>query len=169
VRVLSTLIAISFVFPAGAAEPLTFAVPLGAIEPGHVTLQPGVASQDHFFLKEKYPGTSALAHYAKVFSTWQPCYWSQRGWETVADASIQPPRLIHRQVRFWVAPTNAQWVMVTMQYESPGLAERAVPVSDRQFVVVALRKAPDAHKDVALMGVKCDEAPNTSLERTRER
>jgi hypothetical protein len=60
------------------------------------------------------------------------------------------------------------WVMVTVQYESPGLIERVAPINDRQFVVVAIRNVPDALKDIALLDVKCNEAPNKSLERTRE-
>jgi hypothetical protein len=157
------------VSPAYADDPLTFPVPKGALEPGHVALQPGLAEQDHFFMNEKYPGSSALTHYAQIFSRWRPCYWPQRDWETIPDASTDPSRLLHRRVRFWVAPTNNKWVMVTLQYASPGLADRAQPVSDRQFVVVAIRKTQDAKADLTLLDAKCDEPPNKSLERTRER
>jgi hypothetical protein len=169
VRTLLFLIASSFVPPVVAGEPLLFPVPSGAIEAEHVTLQPGIASQDHFFLNEKFPGSSALTHYARVFSKWRPCFWPEREWETIGDASTKPPRSLHRRVRFWVEPSNRMWVMVTVQYESPGLIERVAPVNDRQFVVVAIRNVPDALKDIALLDVKCDEAPNKSLERTRER
>ena len=153
---------------AHASDPLRFPVPTGALEPEHVALQPGLAEQDHFFLNEKYPGSSALTHYARIFSKWRPCYWPQRDWETVPDASSDPARLLHRRVRFWAAPTNTEWVMVTLQYTSPGLANRALPANDRQFVVVATRVTQDAKADLALLDAKCDEPPNKSLERTRE-
>jgi hypothetical protein len=168
VRALLILIASSICSASVAADRLAFPVPSGAIEPEHVTLQPGIASQDHFFLNEKYPGSSALVHYARVFSKWKPCFWPERDWERIPDASGHSPRLLHRRVRFWVAPSNSEWVMVAVQYESPGLTERAEPVNDRQFVFVAIRKVQDASKDIALLDVKCDEAPNKSLERTRE-
>jgi hypothetical protein len=169
VRVLVILFVMSVLGCTGAAEELTFPMPKGAVEPEHVTLQPGVASQDHFFLNEKFPGSSAITHYAQVFSTWQSCYWDERGWDTIPDASVTPARLIHRMVRFWVAPTNSDWVMVSLQYESPGLTDRVAPVDDRQYVVVAIRKSQDAHKDLVALDAKCDEAPNKSLERTRAR
>jgi hypothetical protein len=163
------LIVISALFASSAhgADPLRFPLPKGALEPGHVALQPGLAEQDHFFLNEKYPGSSALSHYARIFSKWRACYWPQRDWETIPDASSDPARLLHRRVRFWVAPTNTEWVMVTLQYTSPGLTERALPVNDRQFVVVATRKTHDAEEDLGLLDAKCDEPPNNSLERTR--
>jgi hypothetical protein len=163
------VVAAFFVSPAYAADRLTFPMPKGAIEPGHDALQPGSAEQDHFFLTEKYPGSSALTHYAQVFSKWQSCYWPQRGWETIPDASTNPARLLHRRVRFWLAPTNDEWVMVALQYSSPGLADRAQPDTDRQFVVVSIRKTRDAKADLSLVDAKCDEPPNKSLERTRER
>ena len=59
--------------------------------------------------------------------------------------------------------------MVSLQYESPGLADRMAPANDRQFVVVAIRKSQDASKDIAELDAKCDEAPNKSLEWTLER
>ena len=157
----------SMVGCADAPEKLAFPVPPGALEAAHVTLQAGVASQDSFFIHEKFPGSSALTHYERVFSDWRSCYWDERGWDTVPDASVTPPRLIHRRVRFWVAPTNAEWVMVSLQYESPGLAHRVAPTDERQYVVVAIRTSQDATQDLAALDVKCDEAPSPSPDGTR--
>jgi hypothetical protein len=162
---LSVLAIASFLNVASAATPM-FQVPKGALEAEHITLQPGVAWQDHFFLKEKYPGSSALEHYSRAFFDWRSCFWAKRDWESILDASSGSVRQLHRRVRFWVSPTNREWVMVTLQYGSPmgsggGLAD------DRQYVVVAIRRSNNAIGELTEFDAKCDEAPNKSLESSR--
>ena len=150
------------------SESSRFAVPAGAHDVKHVALQPGVAVEDHFFLNEPFPGSSAISHYERVFAEWRPCFWPERDWDVVPDSTVDPPRLLQRKVRYWAAPRNTEWVMVAIQYESPGLADRPVPARDEQQVVLVNRKSQDAISDLELVGAKCEEAPNKSLERTRE-
>jgi len=140
------------------ATPTTYPVPKGASEIGHATLQAGVAEQDHFFLIEKYPGSSAMEHYRAVFAKWRPCYWKEREWSSFADAAGSAPQFVHRLVRHWVSPRNDVAVTVAIQYTSPGVAPRTVPANDSQFVVVAIRKSTDAEKNLAEIGAKCEKA-----------
>ena len=156
-RILIAAVAILAIFPAEAAQ-TTYPVPKGASEVGHVALQPGAAEQDHFFLVEKYPGSSAMDHYRKVFAKWRPCYWNEREWSSFADAAGPKPQFIHRLVRHWASAANDVAVTVAIQYTSPGMASRTVPANDRQFVVVAIRKSANAEKDLAEIGAKCEKS-----------
>jgi hypothetical protein len=167
VKGLLSLLVVTSLNVASAATPM-FQVPKGALEAEHVTLQSGVAWQDHFFLKEKYPGSSALDHYSQVFSDWRSCFWTNRDWESVLDGSSGSIRQLHRRVRFWASPTNREWVMVTLQ--SGTLNGGGIrPADDRQYVVVSIRRSTDAISELMELDAKCDEAPDKSLERSRER
>lgn len=135
-----------------------YPVPKGASEIGHVILQPGVAEQDHFFFAEKYPGSSAMDHYHRVFAKWRPCYWNEREWSSFSDLSGPKPQLIHRFVRHWASPANDIAVTVAIQYTSPGIAHQAVPANERQFVVVAIRRSTNAERDLAQIDAKCEKA-----------
>ena len=148
---------IATVFTASALASGTMSpVPKGASEVGHVVLTPGVAEQDHFFLSEKYPGTTAHEHYERMFRGWRPCYWNQRGWNKFGDATSNV--YIHEAVRFWVNPNNDTSVMVGLRYTSPGLQPRSEPESSRQFVVLVRHIVANAEKHLAELEAKCEKA-----------
>jgi len=151
---LGLVIAIVAAATAVAAETM-YPVPNGALEVGHVALQPGVYEEDHFFVTEQYPGTSALKHYASIFSHWRACHGAGDEWQSFADASGSEPHFIHQLIRHWVSPHNDVAVTLVLQYVSPGLAVREVPSSERQFVAVARLQHSDAEKDLVELGVNC--------------
>jgi hypothetical protein len=132
-----------------------YPVPKGALEVGHVALQPGVYEEDHFFLTEQYPGTSALKHYASIFSRWRSCHGTDDGWQSFPDASGSEHLFVHQLIRHWVNPHNDVAVTLVLRYASPGLATREVPSSDRQFVAVMRLQHVDAEKQLVGMGVNC--------------
>lgn len=135
-----------------------YPVPKGASGVGHVVLAPGTAEQDHFVLDEKYPSTTAFAHYERLFAGWRPCYWSQRGWDRFGDVSGGRNEYIHQIARFWVSPKNDTSVMVTLRYTSPGSASRVEPAESRQFVVVLRHKVPNAETHLSEIEAKCEKA-----------
>jgi hypothetical protein len=155
-RRLSMLVAVLVSAAAFAADTM-YPVPTGAIDVGHHVLQPGVYEEDHFFLTERYPGNSALTHYEDVFSHWQSCHGPSEGWQSFGDASGSEKVFIHQLLRYWVNPQNDVALTLVLRYESPGLATREAPSSDRQFVaLMRLRLRPgEAAKHLAPMGVKC--------------
>jgi hypothetical protein len=153
-RRLGLVVAIVAAATAVAADTM-YPVPKGATEVRHVALQPGVYEQDSFFLTERYPGTSALKHYAQIFSRWRSCHGTDDGWQSFGDAS-QPERVfIHQLIRHWVNSQNDVAVTLALRYESPGLDSREVPSTDRQFVAVLRLQQVDAEKHLVEMGVKC--------------
>ena len=95
---LGLAVAIVAAATAVAAETM-YPVPKGALEVGHVALQPGVYEEDHFFLTEQYPRTSALTHYASIFSRWHSCHGAGDEWQSFADASGSEPLFIHQLIR----------------------------------------------------------------------
>jgi hypothetical protein len=130
-----------------------YPVPEGAVEVGHVALQPDVYEEDLFFLTEQYPGTSALKHYANIFSRWRQCHGTDDGWQSFGDASRPEHVFVHQLIRRWVNPHNDVTVTLALRYESPGLASREHPSSDRQFVAVMRLQQVDAEKRLLQMGV----------------
>jgi hypothetical protein len=133
-----------------------YSVPNGAVEVAHVVLLPGVGEQDYFWLKEKYPSSSALGYYSRVFSGWRPCYGRQREWWSFGDQSSGEDRFIHQLSRHWVNAANDTAVTLVLKYTSSGLNRRVMPDTDRQFVAVVRYKHRNAAKDLGEIGVKCE-------------
>jgi hypothetical protein len=133
-----------------------FPVPKSAIEPGHVVIAPGVSEQDHFWLNEKYPSSSALEHYRRIFSGWRHCVTRDEGWESFGDQSGGREKFVHQRLRHWVNSSNDVAVTLALTYTSNGLKHRVSPESDRQFVVLVRVKQPNASKTLAEMGAKCE-------------
>ena len=136
-----------------SGAPLMFPVPTGAIEPEHVVVVPGVSEQDHFWLKEKYPATSALSHYKKVLADWRYCPAREGGWQSFGDQS--PAQHVHQQMHHWVNIADDTVVVLGLRYTSEGVKYRAAPETDRQFVVLIRVKQKGASKSVAQMGGAC--------------
>jgi hypothetical protein len=132
-----------------------YPVPKSAVEVGHDVLQQGVYEEDHFFLTEHYPGTSALNHYENIFSRWRSCHGTSDGWQSFGDARGSEPVFTHQLLRYWVNPQNDVALTLVLMYQSPGLATREAPSSDRQFVALTRLRQGDAEKHLAQMGVKC--------------
>ncbi len=135
-----------------------FPLPKGAIEPAHVVLQAGIGEQDYFWFQEKYPGVAVMKHYASHFSTWRLCRGWDEAWSTYADTSRADHTFVHQLVRHWTSPSNDTEVTVAIKYDSPGIARRDLPASDRQYVAVIRHKVPDAQKFLAELGVKCNKS-----------
>jgi hypothetical protein len=137
-----------------AATELMYPVPKGAIEVGHVALS-RVYEEDHFFLLERYPHTSAVKHYASIFSRWRLCHGSDEEWQSFGDASHSEPVFVHQLMRHWVNRQNDVAVTLVLRYESPGLTDRETPSTNRQFVVLTRLRQMDADKELAPLRVKC--------------
>jgi hypothetical protein len=140
--------------PVIAASPMMYPVPSNAIDPGHTVIAPNVSEQDHFFLNEKYPSSSAVEHYNRVFSGWRACF-GEKQWSSFGDRSSGEERFIHQLTRHWVNAANNESVTLALRYTSPGLRHRASPDSDRQFVVLVRLKQPNASQTLKEMGVTC--------------
>lgn len=149
-------IAMTVVVSTAGAVQTMYPLPSGATNVGHVALEPGTIEQDHFLVAEKYPGSSAMDHYGKVFSKWRSCYWNDRGWYSFGDASGEKPQFVHQLVRHWVSPRNDVAVTVLIRYTSTGLTYRAAPDNERQSVVVLRRKSKNAEKELGEIGATCD-------------
>jgi hypothetical protein len=140
---------------AAMATDTMYPVPNGAVEIGHDTLQPGVYEEDHFFLTERYPRSSAQEHYANIFSRWRSCHGTSKGWQSFGDAAGSEHVFVHQLVRYWVNPENNLAVTLVLRYESPGLATRETPSSDRQFVAILRLRQANAEKHLAQLGATC--------------
>ena len=138
-----------------------YPAPKGALGVEHVSVQPGVYEEDYLVLAERYPGASALKHYVTIFSHWHPCRgYRDDGWESFGDASGTDKVFVHQLIKHWVNPQNDVAVTLVLRYESPGLATREVPSSDRLFVAVTRLQHVDAEKEVVKMGaVSCAKGP----------
>jgi hypothetical protein len=138
-----------------AATPM-FPLPSGAIDPGHVVLQPGVGEQDYFWINEKYPGTTAMDHYSKLFSKWHLCRGWNEAWSSYVDRTGGKNTFVHQLVRHWTNPSNDMAIVVAAKYDSPGSVYRTTPDNERQYVAVMRYKVPDASKFLVELGVKCE-------------
>jgi hypothetical protein len=134
-----------------------FPMPRDALEPGHDVITPGTYEEDHFFLLEDYPGTSAATHYAKIFARWHPCEAPAAAWQSFGDASQSEPVFIHQLIRRWVNSRNDEVITLVLMYSSPGLSERSTPASNRQFVALTRLRHVDARRHVAEVGGRCAE------------
>jgi hypothetical protein len=132
-----------------------FPAPKTAIEPSHVVITP-VSEQDHYWLNEKYPASTALEHYKRVFASWRPCYGRERGWESFGDRTTDQPTYVHQLLRHWVNPANDTSVTLGLRYISSGSNYRITPDTDRQFVVLVRVKQPNASQTLVEMGVTCE-------------
>ena len=154
-RRLSATIFLAIAASAAAAPKLMFPIPTGAVTPDHVVISPGASEQDHFWLNEEYPGTSAVEHYRKVFAGWRPCPGRHVGWETFGDRASGDDRFIHRQLHHWVNKANDTAVALVVQYSSKGSTYRISPDSNKQFVALIRITQKDASKTLAEMGAIC--------------
>ena len=154
-RFLGSVVAVCAPAIAAAASTM-FPVPKNAIEPGHAVIAPGASEQDHFWLKESFPSSSAVDHYERIFSKWRPCHGRESGWESFGDRSKGDERFVHQRLRYWVNAANDTAVTLALMYTSTGLTPRARPDTDRQFVVLIRLKQPDAAKLLSEMGAKCE-------------
>lgn len=132
-----------------------YSVPDGASEIGHVALQAGVYEQDHFFLAERYPRTTAVEHYSALFAAWRPCNATD-DWDSYPDVSGAEPRFVHQLIRHWVNPQNDVAITLVLRYTSLGLQIRAVPDNDSQQVLLLRLKRKDAEKGLTEIGAKCE-------------
>lgn len=133
-----------------------FPLPSGAVDVGHVVLQPGVGEQDYFWFNEPYPGTTAMDHYAKVFSKWRLCRGWNEAWSSYGDVAGGRNSFVHQLVKHWTNPSNDMAVVVALKYDSPGSTYRPKPANDRQYVAVMRYKVPDASKFLVELGIKCE-------------
>ena len=141
-----------------AAAQVMFPTPSNAIKPTHDVIVPGVSEQDHFWLSETYPKSSAVEHYRKIFAGWRPCYGRERNWSSFVDRSGEGPRYIHQLLRHWASPANDVAVTLGLRYTSSGLGQRVNPDTDEQSVVLVRIKHSDAVKFLEEMDVKCEKA-----------
>jgi hypothetical protein len=132
-----------------------FPIPPGAVSPDHVVISPGASEQDHFWLDEKYPGTSALDHYRKIFAAWRSCPMRMSGWESFGDKSSGQSSFLHQQLHHWVNKANDTAIVLALRYESQGSTYRISPDSNRQFVVLVRLKQKNVSKTLAEMGALC--------------
>jgi hypothetical protein len=113
------LAAISPVF--GANAQTMYLVPDGAMNVDHAESDPGKGAEDFFWLQEKYPGTSALAHYRRIFADWRPCV-SKKGWssdrDVVRSGGKDETVYIHRIMEHWVNQANDTAVTAVLTYSS---------------------------------------------------
>ena len=151
---IAVLASLSAPFATGAD--LMFAPPKGALDASHVVLQPGVVEQDHFWLNEAYPSSSAIDHYSRVFTKWRACRSTEEGWSSFGDLANGPARFVHQLTRYWASPSNDVAVTVALRYTSSGFQHRENPDNNRQLVIVLRHKWPNASAELASMGVKCE-------------
>jgi hypothetical protein len=147
---------------------MMYPVPTGAIDAVHDVLQTNVHEQDSFWLIQKYPSSTAVEHYQRVFAGWRNCYGPEREWWSFGDHSTGEDRFIHQLLRHWLNAANDTAVTVVLRYSSSGIEDRAVPDNERQFVVVLRHRQPDAEKYLNDNEVQCEKAPNNALEQTRD-
>ncbi len=150
------IVAIVLATPCVAADvEFMFPAPGNATNPNHAVIAPGVSEQDYFLLKEKYPGTSAVTHYAKVFAKWRRCT-SDDKWTSYADRANGADVFVHQQIHHWLNKSNDQAVALIVRYKSPGATIRATPDTDEQFVALVRITQPNMTKKLGEMGVKCE-------------
>jgi hypothetical protein len=133
-----------------------YPVPPGAVGVSHDVLQPKVHEQDSFWLDERFPSSSAVEHYQRIFSGWRTCYGSDRNWWSYGDRSSGEERVIHQLSRHWLNAANDTAVTVVLKYSSGGSEQRDTLDDARQFVVVLRHRQPNAEKYLAEIEVKCD-------------
>jgi hypothetical protein len=145
--------------PSALSGQFLFPVPTNAMAPEHGVLQPSVAEQDYFWVDEKYPASSALAHYRKVLSNWLECSGPSTDWSSYGDLSKDDERFVHARSAYWVSGDNDAAVVFLAKYESKGISWRNKPDNDNQFVAVVEYRVPNAREFLADLKVSC--APGT--------
>ena len=150
----SIIVAACFPMVAAAATTM-FPVPKAAIHPGHHVIAPGIAEQDHFWLKEAFPSSSAIDHYDRIFAKWQRCRSRDDGWDSFGDLAKGEQRYVHQRLRYWVNAANDTAVTLALVYNSKGTQSRPVPENDDQFVVLVRHMQPNASKLLSDVGAKC--------------
>ena len=142
------------------SEPVAFPKPADATEAQRFPR--GEGHQDSFVLMRQYPAADVIDHYSKVFTSWTPCYWNQRGWDGHPDVSGNSPKYVHRIARFWVRGDNKAMATVYASYESAYAMCRDAPDNDKQVVIVLYDVLGDAKALASQLGAKCDATPNTT-------
>jgi hypothetical protein len=132
-----------------------YPVPAAAIEPAHAVLQPGSVEQDYFWLNVKYPSSSAVAHYDKIFVGWRRCYSRERQWSSFRDSGSGGDHMIHQLSRSWVNRANDTAVTLLLKYTS-SISAHAGPETNRQFVALVRRLKPNAEQNLGEVGISCE-------------
>jgi hypothetical protein len=139
---------------AASGAGLMFPAPSNATSPNHVVIAPGASEQDFFWVKEKYPGTSVLTHYKKVFANWRHCT-SDEKWMSYVDRADGADVFVHQQIHHWLKNSDDVAVALIIRYKSPGATARVTPDADDQFVALVRITQPNMRTQLGEMGVKC--------------
>jgi hypothetical protein len=140
---------------AAAAAPM-FPLPAGAEKAGHAVIEEGVAEQDYFRYRAKYPSTEAVEYYAALLKGWTLCQPKDKGWIGYGDQSNGANRYMHTYSRFFLSPKGDEAVLVFLRYQSPGVAYRPAPEDDDQFVGVIRYRPKDMHEFLRMQSESCE-------------
>jgi hypothetical protein len=134
-----------------------FPLPKNAVDVHHVVISPEVSEEDYFWVSEKYPASSAIDHYKRVFSKWRSCNGMEKNdWALFGDWSKGEGQFIHQRMLQWVNAADDTAVTVIAKYTSAGHTYRITPDDDRQFVAVLRFRQSNASQMLKEMNVTCE-------------
>jgi len=103
-------------------------------------------NQQLFFrLNNEYPSHDVVNYYNKYFKeqSWKKCINKNSEWDSYVDTTVNPERVIHQLIRFWVKIDENKMSTLTIRYYSILGKKSAHPDNSTQNVFILIQNNLD--------------------------